>query len=83
MTTPTPKRRRKQRLLLLAKPLALWLLCIGLLWAAVRIEPVDLALAIAGLFFLGPAVSATEEAILGRDSLRRLKLWHDDGKGEG
>jgi hypothetical protein len=89
MTTPTPKRRRKQRLLrlaealaILAKPCSLWLLCIALLWAAIRREPVDLVLAIAGLFFLGPAVAATEEAILDRDFLRYLELWHDDGKGE-
>jgi len=91
MTTPK-RRRRKQRLLLLAeilailaKPGCLWLICIGLLWAAVRTEPVDVPLAVVGLFFLGPAVYATEEAILDwdfwcMDQIR--KLWHDDSKGE-
>jgi hypothetical protein len=62
--------------------LALWLLCIALLWASIRTEPVDVLLAVAGLFFLGPAVAATEEAILDWGFLRRLELWHDDGKGE-
>jgi integral membrane sensor domain MASE1 len=88
MTTPTTttRRRKRQRLLRLAeilvKPCAFWLLCIGLLWAAVRTEPVDVMLAVAGLLFLGPAVAATEEAILDWDFLRRLELWHDDGKGD-
>jgi integral membrane sensor domain MASE1 len=82
----TTRRRKRQRLLrlaeALAKPCAFWLLCIGLLWAAIRTEPADVMLAVAGLLFLGPAVAATEEAVLDRDFLRQLKLWHDDGKGE-
>jgi len=88
MKTPRPKRRRQRLLRLaeilavLAKPCSLWLLCISLLWAATRTEPMDILLAVAGLFFLGPAVYATEEAILDWGFLRRLELWHDDGKGE-
>jgi hypothetical protein len=52
------------RLLILLRPTVLWAICISLLFLATRRNPVDFVLAVAGLFFLGPAVYATEDAIL-------------------